>query len=412
MTDAPGWYPDPLGRQRWRWFDGVVWTSETSATRPIGAADLPSEPDPWDDEDDLTEAELLARSTAGDHEDLDHEVDDAAWDTDAWPDDDHDDEDELDFDDEGEELDLHDEADAWPDDEDEEELELDEPATPEVASVDAPFAELWVSEDRGWDDAEAQWLASTGPDATSTLEAEREPPPPTPDLALEPTEPAHLATAARRPRSPYRRRRLAALALVAGAVVVVVALVQRGSGGSGGGSLAADHLALTYHGDLLGVSDTTIDVVVDGDDLLQDRRAGDARRVTVIRDGATYDCPLDAGAGVCVRSDAADAAAAARASALLFLDPLSTDGTFGRAAETAAKSADRTVAGRRSECSTLTVPGQAGPYEVCRDAKLKFLTSAKGRDVDLALQQVRVPRSGEVQVPEGVEVEGEPDPES
>jgi hypothetical protein len=197
-----------------------------------------------------------------------------------------------------------------------------------------------------------------------------------------------------------------AVAALAAAGIAIVRSTSDGEGG-GRGSLSAEHASLTYEGDLLGERGTTIHLVVDGDDLLEDRRTGERHRVTLIRGGTTYDCPLDGGSGVCVRSDDGDAATAARAAVVLFVDPLSEDGTFGAAAKAAQAAPDRTVAGRRSTCSTVAVAGRPDPYEVCRDADLGFLTSAKGRDLDLVLTSIRAPRSGEVEVPKGVPVEGE-----
>lgn len=28
---APGWYPDPMGRHEYRWFDGSTWTDQVSS---------------------------------------------------------------------------------------------------------------------------------------------------------------------------------------------------------------------------------------------------------------------------------------------------------------------------------------------------------------------------------------------
>jgi hypothetical protein len=360
MVSSAGWHPDPLGRQRWRWFDGVEWTSRTSSELPddamVVADDLPFDAD----DDHLTEADLLAPSEAED------------------PLDDHDeleDHDDLDVDDDLDE-DL-----VWPDDEGWSEPEPEPDLEPE------PEPELLELE-----------LESALP------RAEPEAPRAEPEAA-----PAHLRAPGRAPRRTLVRRRVAALmlvaALVAGAVVAGRALL----GGGEGSSLGEDHAALAYEGELLGVEGTTIRLVVDGHDLLEERQSPGRHRMSVLRDDETFDCALDAGSGVCIRSDQERAAAAARSSVLLFLDPLSPDGTFGAAGAGAEPIGERTIAGRRSTCSSVRVGGRE-PYEICRDADLGFLTSAKGRDLDLRLTEIRVPKPDEVRVPGGVEIEGTTQP--
>jgi hypothetical protein len=221
--------------------------------------------------------------------------------------------------------------------------------------------------------------------------------------------PAHLRSPGPTPRRTLVRRRVAALVLVAALVAGAVVAVQAVLGGEDGSSLDEDHAALAYEGELLGVGGTTIRLVVDGDDLLEERQSPGRHRMSVLRGDETFDCALDAGPGVCIRSDQERAASAVRSSVLLFLDPLSPDGTFGAAGAAAEPIGERTIAGRRSTCASVRVAGRDA-YEVCRDADLGFLTSAKGRDLDLRLTEIRVPNPDEVEVPSGVEVEGTTQP--
>jgi hypothetical protein len=391
MTSSPGWHPDPLGRRRWRYFDGDEWTTRTSDVAPSDAVVHPADDLLLDDEDHLTEAQLLAR-------------------TEVEPDDDELDEDELElYEDEDEDEPFDDELEPFDD-----EIDLDEDeGLPE---------EVGLSEDEELDDDEVEladveldWLDETEDLWAPAPEPELEP---EPELVLEPeaeaepapvAEPAHLRTS-RLPaaRVRQRRRRVVVLAVLAVATVAVAGVTVLGGGG--GGALDDDHAALGYEGEVLGVSGTAIRLVVDGDDLLEERTSADVHRVSVIRDGTTYDCPLDAGATVCTRTDDEGAAAAVRSSVVLFLEPLSEDGTFGAAAAGAQDTADRTVAGRASKCSTVAVTGRADTYEVCRDARLGFLTYAKGRDLDLTLTSIRAPKAGEIRIPNGVQVEGTTQP--
>jgi hypothetical protein len=373
MVSSAGWHPDPLGRQRWRWFDGVEWTSRTSADLPDDAVAVADDL-PFDAEDDhLTEADLLAPSEAEDPL-----ADDLA-------DEDFDDEDfdEEDFDDDDLEW-LDDEV--WP--EREPEAEAAPESEPEPALLELEPALLELEPD--------PLLPPIEPDA------------PRPDAEAE-VAPAHLRSPGPTPRRTLVRRRVAALVLVAALVAGAVVAVQTVLGGEDGSSLDEDHAALAYEGELLGVGGTTIRLVVDGDDLLEERQSPGRHRMSVLRGDETFDCALDAGPGVCIRSDQERAASAVRSSVLLFLDPLSPDGTFGAAGAAAEPIGERTIAGRRSTCASVRVAGRDA-YEVCRDADLGFLTSAKGRDLDLRLTEIRVPKPDEVEVPSGVEVEGTTQP--
>ena len=315
MTDAPGWYPDPLGH-KWRYFDGVVWTRQTSVVAPEGARLLVDD-HPFDEDDHLTEAQLLERGA----------------------------------------------------------VELAAPA----------------------DEPE--------PDPEPELEWE---PDPDPDWELDPVipkvapRPRHRA----RPNRTLRRRRLVALALAAVVVVGAVAVGVSLVGGSQG--LDRRHAVLRYEGEVLGARGTVTKIVIDGDDSLQDRQASGQHGVSVIRDGATYACRLDADPALCVRSRGERAEAALRSAVALYLDPMASDGTFGPGAADAQAVDGRTVAGRASTCAVVTAGDRSQRYTVCRDAKLGFLTSATGPNLDLTLTSIRAPRGDEVSLPRGVDVEDGP----
>jgi hypothetical protein len=195
----------------------------------------------------------------------------------------------------------------------------------------------------------------------------------------------------------YVVRRFAAgmvvVALLAGAYVLV---------GGGGGSHSMDdrHLSLRYEGDAAGLTGTVTRLVVDGDDLLLDRRSSLARTVSVVQDGQGFACRLDAEPAYCVRSTARTEVASLTASASFYLDPLAAGGTFGSGGAAAQPAEDRTVAGRASTCVTVRVPDKEDAFTVCRDAKLGFLTYAKGPALDLSLTSATGPSKGEVAVPD------------
>jgi hypothetical protein len=315
MTDAPGWYPDPLGRHMWRYFDGVVWTRQTSASAPEGARTLVDD-HPYDEDDHLTEAQLLERGAVG------------------WA---------------------------------------------------APAAE-----------PEPQWDVEPEP------ELEPEPLIPEPVAVSAPPRPRHSA---RRAAGRTRRRRIV-LALSAAIVVGAVVVVVSSAGGPQG--LDRRHAVLRYEGEVLGERGTVNEIVVDGDDLLQDHQTSGQHGVSVIRDGTTYACRLDADPALCLRSQSKRAEAATRSALGLYLDPMSPDGTFGSGAAGAKAVAGRTVAGRASKCAVVTAGDRSDPYTVCRDAELGFLTSAKGPNLDLTLTSIRGPKAGEVRVPPGVDIQDDP----
>jgi hypothetical protein len=424
MADAPGWYPDPLGRRRWRYFDGVEWTSDTRSAPPSAGAVAEVDDDggiDWGDEDDLTEAQLLARARGELDEDEDEDEDD-----------------ELE----------HDEL-----DEDEVEVEL-------LASAE-PRSPSWSDDGLGWDEEELAWLAETddlwselddppGDDPDPEIEAEPDPEPepdpgPEPDPEPEDVEdpevvveldpvvideaprpvataevpprerarPAHLAPdreagrrelaevvrTRRRGPAVYRRRR-AMLGLVVVALVALVGIVVVRPMLDGPHALDAQHAVLRYEGDASGATDTVTEVVVDGDDLLQDRRTGDTHSVSLIEGRTSYTCRLDADPALCVRSFAEGAQAAIRSAAAFYLDPLSADGTFGSSAADAQPVQGRTVAGRVSRCARVRVAGKAEPYTVCRDADFGFLTYAEGPSLKLTLTSAKGPKSSDVAVPD------------
>jgi hypothetical protein len=412
MADEPGWYPDPLGRQRWRYFDGVEWTSDTrsSGSGSRVATEVDEEPD-WDD-DDLTEAQLLARARG--------------------------------------ELPEEDDEDAWVAEPDEEGEDDHGPVEPRSAS--------WSDDGLGWDQDALAWLAETddlwtdgevvaeepepepdvepGPEEEPPVVVDLEPlvvddqpppaedpdPEPAPGLdpaapagdpRLDPGRPAHLApdrAAGRRElaevvrtrqggRAVYRRRR-AVLALVLLALVAAVGIVVVRPMLEGAHSLDARHAVLRYEGDTSGVTGTMTEVVVDGDDLLQERKTGSTHSVSLIEGRTSYTCRLDARPSLCVRSFDAGSAAVIRSAAAFYLDPLSADGTFGSSGADAQPAKGRTVAGRASRCSTVRVAGKSEPYTVCRDADLGFLTYAKGPGLDLTLTSAKGPERSDISVPD------------
>jgi hypothetical protein len=184
------------------------------------------------------------------------------------------------------------------------------------------------------------------------------------------------------------------------AVVAVVGLVVVRPLLDGAHPLDAKHAVLRYEGDASGATNTVTEVVVDGDELLQDRTTESTHSVSLIEGRTSYTCRLDADPSLCVRSFDEGAQAVIRSAAAFYLDPLSADGTFGSSAADAQPVQGRTVAGRVSKCSTVRVAGKTDPYTVCRDADFGFLTYAEGPSLRLTLTSARGPKKSDVSVPD------------